>query len=90
MQQTGSPEQHKARGQHLQVEADYGEQFPATEPLDQRYLHYASPSEGFVIVAYEQFLERPVGVVLAVLWLAGMALLSLCVLMLYLLVTSLA
>jgi hypothetical protein len=90
MQQTRSPEQHKAREQHLQVEADYGEKVLATEALDQRYLHHASPSEGFVSVAYERFLEMPVGVVLAALWLVGMALVSLCVLMLYLLVTSLA
>jgi len=40
--------------------------------------------------AYERFLEMPVPVVLAVLWVAGVALLGSCVLMLYLLGTSLA
>ena len=40
--------------------------------------------------AYERFLQQPVAVVLAVLWLAGMALLSSVVLILYVLETSLA
>jgi hypothetical protein len=41
-------------------------------------------------VAYKRFLEMPVPAVLAVLWVAGAALLGSCVLMLYLLGTSLA
>jgi hypothetical protein len=39
--------------------------------------------------AYERFLEMPVPVVLAVLWVAGVALLGSCALMLYMLGTSL-
>jgi hypothetical protein len=51
---------------------------------------YTPPSDGFISVGYERFLQMPVPAVLAMLWLAGMVLLSLCVLMLYLLVRSLA
>jgi hypothetical protein len=40
--------------------------------------------------AYKRFLEMPVPIVLAVLWVAGAALLGSCVLMLYMLLTSLA
>jgi hypothetical protein len=90
MQQPASPEEQRTQEQHPQAEADYGEEFSAREALDERYLHYAPPSGGFLWGAYERFLQMPVPVVLVVLWLAGMALLSSCVLMLYMLVASLA
>ena len=54
-------------------------------------LHRIAPvSDGFLGVSYERFWQMPVAVVLTVLWLAGMALLSSCVLMLYILGTLLA
>ena len=40
-------------------------------------------SGGFIGVGYEQFLRMPVALVLAILWLGGMALLSPCVLTLF-------
>jgi hypothetical protein len=96
MPTTISPEQqrteHRTPEQHPWAEADYSDDdFLSREALEERYLHNASPSDGFIgAAAYERFLEMPVAVVLAVLWLAGMALLSSCVLMLYVLGTSLA
>jgi hypothetical protein len=54
-------------------------------------LHRIAPvPDGFLGVSYERFWQMPVAVVLTVLWLAGMALLSSCVLMLYILGTLLA
>jgi hypothetical protein len=91
MQQTISSEQQTTREEHPQPEADFysgGDDFAGKGALEQRYqLHYAPPSGGFVGVAYERFLQMPVAAVLAVLWLVGMALLSGCVLMLYIVVT---
>ena len=46
--------------------------------------------KGWVERAYEWFLELPVPAVLVVLWLAGVALLGACVLLLYLYVSLLA
>ena len=89
MQQTGSLEKHRTRKHHAQAEADYGGDFPRRVALEERYLHYV-PASGFLSVAYERFLQMPVAVVLTVLWVAGVALLSLCVLTLYILGTSLA
>jgi hypothetical protein len=40
--------------------------------------------KGRIVRAYERFLELPVTIVLVVLWLAGMGLVVLCVLALYL------
>jgi hypothetical protein len=62
---------------------------PAVEASEERHLPYALPQDGFIGVAYERFLEMPVSVVLAVLWVLGMALLGSCVLTLYVLGTSL-
>jgi len=62
---------------------------PAVEASEERHLPYALPQDGFIGVAYERFLEMPVAVVLAVLWVLGMALLGSCVLTLYVLGTSL-
>jgi hypothetical protein len=47
-------------------------------------------SGGFIGVGYERFLRMPVALVLAILWLGGMALLSPCVLTLFALGTLLA
>src|SRR5215213_8749260 len=47
-------------------------------------------SGGFIDVGYERFLRMPVALVLAILWLGGMALLSPCVLTLFALGTLLA
>ena len=96
MPTTISPEQqstaHRTPEQHPWAETDYSDNdFLSREALEERYLHNASPSDGFIgAAAYERFLEMPVAVVLALLWLAGMALLSSCVLLLYVLGTSLA
>ncbi len=90
MQQTISLEKQRTREQHTQAEKDYGGNFPGREVLEERYLHYGPRSGGFFSVAYQQFLQMPVPVVLTVLWFAGMALLSSCVLTLYMLGTSLA
>jgi hypothetical protein len=43
----------------------------------------STPTQGPMARAYERFLEMPVGVVLALLWLAGAALLGSCALVLY-------
>jgi len=83
MQQTVSSEQQKTREQHPRAGADYSDSFPGKEALEERSLRYVPPSGGFLGVAYERFLQLPVPVVLAVLWLAGMALLTSCVLILY-------
>ncbi len=56
----------------------------------QRTQDYSLPSGGFPGVAYERFVQMPVPVVLTVLWVAGMVLLSSCVLVLYMLGTLLA
>ncbi len=49
------------------------------------------PSDGFIGGTYERFLRMPVPVVLTVLWVAGMVLVSSCVLItLYVLATALA
>ncbi len=50
---------------------------------------HAEQAEGPVVSAYERFLELPVAGVLAVMWLAGAALLGSCALTLYLLGSSL-
>jgi hypothetical protein len=97
MPTTISPEQqgteHRTPEQDPCAEADYSyyDLLPR-EALEERYLHNASPpSEGFLgAAACERFLEIPPAVVMAVLWLAGMALLSSGVLILYVLGTSLA
>jgi hypothetical protein len=100
MPATISPEpqrtQHRTPEQHPRAEADYSaDDFLSSEALEERYLHNAAPSEGFIGAAgyYARFLELPAAVVVAVLWLAGMALLALlssCVVLLYVLGTSLA
>ena len=96
MPTTISPEQqsteHRTAEHHPWAAADYSaNDLLSREALEERYLHNASPSDGFIgAAAYERFLEMPVAVVLALLWLAGMALLSSCVLLLYVLGTSLA
>ena len=41
------------------------------------------PTSGRIAHAYEQFLEMPVGAVLALVWLAGAAFLGSCALMLF-------
>jgi ABC-type sugar transport system permease subunit len=96
MPTTSSPEQqsteHRTPEQHPWPEADYSDNvFLSREALEERYLHNASPSDGFIgAAAYERLLTMSPAVVLAVLWLAGMALYSSCVLLLYVLGTSLA
>jgi hypothetical protein len=97
MPATISPErqrtEHRTPEQHPRAEADYSaDDFLSSEALEEPYLYDAAPSEGFIGAAgyYARFLELPAAVVMAVLWLAGMALLSSCVLMLYVLGTSLA
>ena len=97
MPATISPErqrtEHRTPEQHPRAEADYGaDDFLSSEALEKPYLYNAAPSEGFIGAAgyYERFLELPPAVVVAVLWLAGMALLSSSVLLLYVLGTSLA
>ena len=50
---------------------------------------HAEQAEGPVVSSYERFLELPVAGVLAVMWLAGAALLGSCALTLYLLGSSL-
>jgi hypothetical protein len=91
LQQTVSPEQQRTP-EHPPPQAgtDYSDALAGREALEDRYIHYyAPPSGGILGVAYERFLQMPVAVVLPVLWVAGMALLSLCVLMLYILGASL-
>ncbi len=97
MPATISPErqrtEHRTPEQHPRAEADYGaDDFLSSEALEEPYLYNAAPSEGFIGAAgyYERFLGLPPAVVVAVLWLAGMALLSSCVLLLWVLGTSLA
>jgi hypothetical protein len=58
--------------------------------VDPKPNRVARVSGGFVSVGYERFLRMPIAVVLAVLWLGGMALLGPCVLILYALGTLLA
>lgn len=91
MPQTISPQQQRTREQYLQAEADTSsDDSPARGASEERYPHHASPPGGIIGVAYERFLQMPVPVVLAVVWVAGMTLVSACVLMLYMLWTSLA
>jgi hypothetical protein len=91
MPQTISPQQQRTREEYLQAEADTSsEDSPARGASEERYQHHASPSGGIIGVVCERFLQMPVAVVLAVLWVAGMALVSACVLRLYMFWTSLA
>ena len=83
--------EHRTPEQHPRAEADYGaDDFLSSEALEEPDLYNAAPSEGFIGAAgyYERFLGLPPAVVVAVLWLAGMALLSSCVVLLYGLGTS--
>ena len=62
--------------------------------MDDRAAHVVSPTPstptpGPMARAYERFLKMPVGVVLALLWLAGAALLGSCALVLYAVVSVL-
>jgi hypothetical protein len=90
MQQSISPARQKVRERPRRAETDRSVGgVPAVEASEERHLPHALPQDGFIGVAYERFLEMPVSVVLAVLWVLGMALLGSCVLTLYVLGTSL-
>ena len=60
----------------------------AAHSVDAFPLRQAPPLGGRVDGAYERFLEMPVPVVLASLWLGGVAMLGTCVLTLYLLAAT--
>jgi hypothetical protein len=90
MQQTISREEHKVQD-HQPAETE-----PRGRDLSARGVSQVSHfrpvdqlSGGFIDATYGRFFEMPVAVVLTVLWLAGVALLSSCVLMLYVLGSSL-
>ena len=79
MNQTVYPERG-TRERHPSAEAAHS--FDAFRPRK------APPLGGRVDGAYERFLEMPVPLVLASLWLGGIAMLGTCVLALYLLVAT--
>jgi hypothetical protein len=60
-------------------------QDPARIFYEGRALPGHGEQEGIVVSSYERFLELPVAGVLAVMWVAGVALLGSCALTLYLL-----
>jgi hypothetical protein len=86
MQQTISREKQKAQEQQPAKTAPSGGDFSARGVSEESHFQRVNQvSGGFIDATYGRFLELPVPVVLGVLWLAGMALLSWCVLMLYVL-----
>jgi len=60
-------------------------QDPARTYYEGRALPGHVEQEGIVVRSYERFLELPVSIVLAVMWVAGLVLLGSCALTLYLL-----
>ena len=87
-----SPRQRRTREQRPHTEANGGERLlQGTGALGERGAarYHALPSGGPVGDAYERFLRMPVAAVLAVLWFAGVALLSSFIVVLYVLGASL-
>jgi hypothetical protein len=88
MQKTISPEKQKVR-EEQGANTDHGSEISAVEVSEETRRLRAQPPADSIGGAYERFLRMPVVVVLATLWLTGIALLGACALMVYLLGTSL-
>jgi hypothetical protein len=78
-----SPEERKVRERRPETDRN---DLSAVEAPEKEHHFHGKPSAGFIGATYERFLEMPVPVVLAALWLAGAALLGSCALTLYVLV----
>jgi hypothetical protein len=91
MQQTISREEQKVQERRPTTETrpSAGGGYAGDTSQGSRFRPATGASGGFLGIAYERFLGMPVPVVLAVLWVGGMALLGSCVLMLYALATLL-
>ena len=90
MQQTISREERKVRDHPRPNTEPSGGGFSAKRISAESHLHSSAQASGsFPGVLYERFLQLPVGVVLIMLWLIGVALLGSCVLVLYALATLL-
>ena len=85
------PQQRRTQERRPRTEAARGDRLPlgAGAREESAASYHAPPSGGLVGDAYERFLRMPVPVVLAVLWVTGMALLGSCVLVRYVLGASL-
>jgi hypothetical protein len=81
-----APEERKVRERRPETDRS---DFSAVEAPEKEHHFHGKPSAGFIGTSYERFLEMPVPVVLAALWLTGMVLLGSCVVTLYVLVMSL-
>jgi|SRR5215213_7669170 hypothetical protein len=91
MQQTASSKKQRTPEEQPQTAAAHNsDEGLGQEALEERYLYDAPPSGGFLGVAFERFLQEPLAVVAAVLWVVFLAWLSLLVLTIYMLGTSLA
>jgi hypothetical protein len=91
MQQTISREEQKVQEQQPVETEPSGDDFSARwVSQDSHFQRVDQVSGGFIDATYGRFLELPVAVVLTAMWLAGVALLSSCVLMLYILGSLLA
>ena len=80
-----STAEHARRGQAPGRPQGGGEDQETLTPDSEEVSEGGAGQDGVLVRAYERFLELPVALVLAVMWLAGVALLGSCALAVYLL-----